>query len=84
MAQIKSRIELFDLAFDKFYVLADDRIIFPDLHLFRHGPSVLLGDVKEPGVGRGIQFDFYRCRFGHSEGSSLVTAERPSVEGRAK
>lgn len=48
---------LLDLAFLELDVLANHRIIFTEHELFRLGSRILLCDVEEAGIGRGIEAD---------------------------
>ena len=57
--------ELLDLAFLKFYVLARNRVIFPQYELFSHGSGVFLGDIEKPGASCRIEPDLYGGRLSH-------------------
>src|SRR5690606_22613100 len=58
---------LLDLAFLEFDVLLHDRVVLTNDHLLGHGAGVLLGDVEEAGVRRGVEADLDGSRFGHRE-----------------
>jgi len=48
---------LFDFRFLENHMLAYNRIIFPEFHLFSGITGVFLGDIVEPGIGGADQFD---------------------------
>jgi hypothetical protein len=49
---------LLDLGFLVYDVFANDRVEFPDFHLFRHIALVLGRGVVMTGTGTGDEFDF--------------------------
>jgi hypothetical protein len=56
---------LFDLVFFELDVLAHDRIIFLEDHLFGGVPRILFGHVKEACASGGQQFDLLNDGFSH-------------------
>ena len=68
---------LLDLAFFIFNVLALDRVIFANSHLFGHGAGILLGHIEVPGARRRVQTDLDRRRLRHSRLSCIGEAWLP-------
>src|ERR1700712_4709317 len=66
---------LLDLAFVEFDVLAQDRIVFPDLELLRHRARVLLRDVIESGAAAAVQLDLGGGGLGHN-GLQVTSSRR--------
>src|SRR5690606_18194603 len=60
---------LLDLRFPKLDMLARNGIVFALGHLLRRRAAVLLGDVKEAGVGRRQELDLDGRGLGHGRAS---------------
>jgi hypothetical protein len=58
-------VSLFDLRFLEHDMLADDRVVFPHLHLLGQISRVLLGNVEESGVRRADETNLNGRRFRH-------------------
>src|SRR5262249_1184706 len=69
-AEARAQSALLDLRFLEDHVLARDRIVLLEFELLGLGARILLGNVKETGVGAGHHLDQNRGRLGHGLSSS--------------